>query len=90
MFLGLHAQVDIIAIDFSEKLPFRLKQPMVKAAIKVDPLLHYLCLWSRISSFGVSLHFGVQRGVYFEITYSGLLGDAQSRRLMISNSKVSL
>ncbi|XP_075519867.1 protein GAMETOPHYTE DEFECTIVE 1-like isoform X2 [Primulina tabacum] len=56
------SEVDIIAIDFSEKLPFRLKQPMVKTAIK--------------------------RGVYFEITYSGLLGDAQSRRLMISNSKM--
>ncbi|KZV23945.1 hypothetical protein F511_23089 [Dorcoceras hygrometricum] len=56
------SEVNIIAIDFSEKLPFRLKQPMVKAAIK--------------------------RGVYFEITYSGLLGDAQSRRLMISNSKM--
>ncbi|XP_073291753.1 protein GAMETOPHYTE DEFECTIVE 1-like [Primulina huaijiensis] len=56
------SEVDIIAIDFSEKLPFRLKQPMVKSAIK--------------------------RGVYFEITYSGLLGDAQSRRLMISNSKM--
>ncbi|XP_073270880.1 protein GAMETOPHYTE DEFECTIVE 1-like isoform X2 [Primulina huaijiensis] len=56
------SEVDIIAIGFSEKLPFRLKQPMVKTAIK--------------------------RGVYFEITYSGLLGDAQSRRLMISNSKM--
>ncbi|XP_073140900.1 protein GAMETOPHYTE DEFECTIVE 1 [Henckelia pumila] len=56
------SEVDIIAIDFSEKLPFRLKQHMVKAAIK--------------------------RGLYFEITYSGLLGDAQSRRLMISNSKM--
>lgn len=29
------AQVDIIAIDFSEKIPFRLKLPMVKAAIEV-------------------------------------------------------
>ncbi|KAK2996334.1 hypothetical protein RJ639_025657, partial [Escallonia herrerae] len=27
------SEVDLIAIDFSEKLPFRLKQPMVKAAI---------------------------------------------------------
>ncbi|KAF8404499.1 hypothetical protein HHK36_009384 [Tetracentron sinense] len=27
-------KVDLIAIDFSEKLPFRLKLPMVKAAIK--------------------------------------------------------
>ncbi|KAL3625926.1 hypothetical protein CASFOL_030455 [Castilleja foliolosa] len=53
------AEVDMIAIDFSDKLPFRLKQPMVKAAIK--------------------------RGVYFEITYSGLVADAQTRRQMISN-----
>ncbi|TYJ33449.1 hypothetical protein E1A91_A05G104600v1 [Gossypium mustelinum] len=28
------AEVDIISIDFSDKLPFRLKLPMVKAAIK--------------------------------------------------------
>ncbi|KAL6516496.1 hypothetical protein OROGR_019801 [Orobanche gracilis] len=55
------AEVDIIAIDFSDKLPFRLKQPMVKAAIK--------------------------RGLYFEITYSGLIADAQTRRQMISNCK---
>ncbi|KAG8387761.1 hypothetical protein BUALT_Bualt02G0054900 [Buddleja alternifolia] len=55
------SEVDMIAIDFVEKLPFRLKQPMVKAAIK--------------------------RGVYFEITYSGLIVDAQSRRQMISNCK---
>ncbi|XP_059660673.1 protein GAMETOPHYTE DEFECTIVE 1 [Cornus florida] len=27
------SEVDLISIDFSEKLPFRLKQPMVKAAI---------------------------------------------------------
>ncbi|PIM99944.1 Protein subunit of nuclear ribonuclease P (RNase P) [Handroanthus impetiginosus] len=56
------SEVDMIAIDFSEKLPFRLKQPMVKAAIK--------------------------RGLYFEITYSGLIADAQSRRQMISNCKL--
>ncbi|XP_057978045.1 protein GAMETOPHYTE DEFECTIVE 1 [Malania oleifera] len=30
----LASEVDIIAIDFSEKLPFRLKLPLVKAAIK--------------------------------------------------------
>lgn len=30
-----NVQVDIIAIDFSDKLPFRLKQPVIKAAIKV-------------------------------------------------------
>ncbi|KAI3450482.1 hypothetical protein Pfo_007147 [Paulownia fortunei] len=56
------SEVDMIAIDFSEKLPFRLKQPMVKAAIK--------------------------RGVYFEVTYCGLIADAQSRRQMISNCKL--
>ncbi|PON84179.1 RNase P subunit p [Trema orientale] len=55
-------EVDIIAIDFSEKLPFRLKLPMVKAAI--------------------------QRGVYFEITYSNLIADVQARRQMIANAKL--
>lgn len=56
--------VDMIAIDFSEKemLPFRLTQPMVKAAIK--------------------------RGVYFEITYSGLIADAKAKQRMISNCKL--
>ncbi|KAB1227051.1 Ribonuclease P protein subunit p30 [Morella rubra] len=54
--------VDIIAIDFSEKLPFRLKLPMVKAAI--------------------------ERGVYFEITYSDLISDVRTRRQMISNAKL--
>ncbi|RVW65981.1 Ribonuclease P protein subunit p30 [Vitis vinifera] len=55
------SEVDLIAIDFSEKLPFRLKLPMVKAAIK--------------------------RGVYFEITYSNLISDVQSRKQVISNAK---
>ncbi|XP_017231632.1 uncharacterized protein LOC108205993 isoform X2 [Daucus carota subsp. sativus] len=55
-------QVDLIAIDFSDKLPFRLKQPLVKAAI--------------------------ERGVYFEITYSSLIMDAQARRQFISNAKL--
>ncbi|KAL8258706.1 hypothetical protein R6Q59_026659 [Mikania micrantha] len=54
-------EVDIIAIDFSENR-FRLKQPVVKAAI--------------------------ERGVYFEITYSGLVMDAQLRRQIISNAKL--
>lgn len=31
----------MIAIDFSEKLPFRLKQQMVTAAIKVFSFLPY-------------------------------------------------
>ncbi|KAF6137525.1 hypothetical protein GIB67_031804 [Kingdonia uniflora] len=57
------AEVDIIAIDFSEKLPFRLKLPMVKAAI--------------------------ERGVYFEITYSSLIdAQYQSRVQMITNAKL--
>ncbi|WCJ41154.1 Polymerase/histidinol phosphatase-like [Euphorbia peplus] len=56
------SEVDIISVDFSEKLPFRLKQPMVKAAI--------------------------QRGVYFEITYSDLIVDVQVRRQMISSAKL--
>ncbi|KAL6956299.1 ribonuclease P [Sarracenia purpurea var. burkii] len=56
------SEVDLISIDFSEKLPFRLKLPMVIAAIK--------------------------RGVYFEISYSGLVMDAQARRQLISNAKL--
>lgn len=56
------SEVDLIAIDFSEKLPFRLKLPMVKAAIK--------------------------RGVYFEITYSNLISDVQSRKQVISNARL--
>ncbi|VFQ91452.1 unnamed protein product [Cuscuta campestris] len=56
------SQVDVITIDFSQKMLFRLKQPMVKAA--------------------------VQRGIYFEITYSSLLTDAQARRQMIPNAKL--
>ncbi|KAI3964551.1 hypothetical protein MKW92_053797 [Papaver armeniacum] len=33
------SEVDLIAIDFSERLPFRLKLPMVKAAIEVEGIL---------------------------------------------------
>ncbi|KAG7534889.1 RNase P subunit p30 [Arabidopsis thaliana x Arabidopsis arenosa] len=56
------AEVDLISIDFSDKMLFRLKHPMVKAAI--------------------------QRGIYFEIKYSDLLMDAQTRRQVISNAKL--
>ncbi|KAG7547840.1 polymerase/histidinol phosphatase-like [Arabidopsis suecica] len=52
------AEVDLIFIDFTDKMLFRLKHPMVKAAI--------------------------QRGIYFEIKYSDLLMDAQTRRQVIS------
>ncbi|KAJ7980922.1 Ribonuclease P subunit p30 [Quillaja saponaria] len=55
-------EVDVIAIDFSVKLPFRLKQPMVKAA--------------------------AERGVYFEITYSDLITNIQTRRQLIFNAKL--
>lgn len=58
----LKSEVDMIAIDFSVKLPFRLKLPMVKAAI--------------------------ERGLYFEITYSDLIADIQVRRQMIPNAKL--
>lgn len=54
--------VDIISIDFSAKLPFRLKQSMVKMA--------------------------TQRGVVFEVSYSGLIADVQLRRQLISNAKL--
>ncbi|KAK2424886.1 polymerase/histidinol phosphatase protein [Trifolium repens] len=54
--------VDIISIDFSAKLPFRLKQAMVKMAI--------------------------QRGIVFEVSYSGLIANVQLRRQLISNAKL--
>ncbi|XP_058109916.1 uncharacterized protein LOC131253107 isoform X2 [Magnolia sinica] len=56
------SEVDLIAIDFSQKLPFRLKLPMVKAAI--------------------------ERGVYFEITYSPLISDIHARRQMLPGAKL--
>ncbi|XP_023639845.1 uncharacterized protein LOC17888427 isoform X2 [Capsella rubella] len=56
------AEVDMISIDFTDKMLFRLKHPMVQAAIK--------------------------RGIYFEIKYSDLLVDAQTRRQVISNAKL--
>ncbi|KAG6417952.1 hypothetical protein SASPL_120149 [Salvia splendens] len=59
-----NSEVDMISIDFSkmDSFSFRLRQPMIKAAIK--------------------------RGLYFEITYSDLIGDAESKRKMISNCKL--
>ncbi|KAG5598786.1 hypothetical protein H5410_030156 [Solanum commersonii] len=116
------SEVDIIAIDFSDKLPFRLKQSMVKAAIQSYMLLvgggrypmelvevrnkHgasnwifrlkelyadelsflqlFMVFWM-IESFDFFL---LQRGVYFEITYSSLILDAQMRRQTISNAKL--
>ncbi|KAG6492394.1 hypothetical protein ZIOFF_047357 [Zingiber officinale] len=54
--------VDIIALDFSQKLPFRLKIPPIKLAI--------------------------QRGLYFEITYSHLIVDSHVTRKILSDAKV--
>ncbi|XP_057747885.1 protein GAMETOPHYTE DEFECTIVE 1-like [Arachis stenosperma] len=55
------SEVDIITIDFSKKLPFKIKQNMVKAA--------------------------VERGVCFEVSYSGVLTDAEIRRPWIYGAK---
>ncbi|THU61018.1 hypothetical protein C4D60_Mb07t18850 [Musa balbisiana] len=55
------SEVDIIAMDFSQKLPFRLKLPFIKLAI--------------------------QRGLYFEITYSHLIADVHVRRQILSDAK---
>lgn len=40
-------------------------------------------------AFDVCL-FDMQRGVYFEITYSNLISDVQSRKQVISNAKVRI
>lgn len=37
-------QVDLISIDFSQKLPFRIKLPMVKAAIEVSSKTIFILL----------------------------------------------
>jgi hypothetical protein len=81
-----------------------LKLPLVKAAIEVCSAMIFLSFFRsllvRVS--GVCRHFvtrnvgmvidiwsfDAQRGVYFEITYSDLIVDVQTRRQMISNAKV--
>ncbi|KAG6538811.1 hypothetical protein ZIOFF_003941 [Zingiber officinale] len=60
--IPLKMDVDIIALDFSQKLPFRLKIPSIKLAI--------------------------QRGLYFEITYSHLIADSHVRRKILSDVKL--
>ncbi|KAK6935950.1 RNase P subunit p30, partial [Dillenia turbinata] len=87
--------VDIIAIDFA-KLPFRMKLPMIKAAIGLCSLFFVLCslfkfmnvrvlilpvVFRRMFEFGI-----VQRGIYFEIVYSPLIMEAE-RRQTISDAK---
>lgn len=88
--------MNIISIDFSEKVPFRLKLPMVKAAIEVGLYLHTLkknkknpLLLLNIT-FIMLVSFGAQRGVCFEIAYTDLILDLQARRQMISNAKVCI
>ncbi|MED6158344.1 hypothetical protein PIB30_031974 [Stylosanthes scabra] len=55
------SDVDIITIDFSKKLPFKIKSNMVKVA--------------------------AERGVCFEVSYSGLLTDTDVRRPWIHGAK---
>uniref|UniRef100_A0ACD6A0R2 Uncharacterized protein n=1 Tax=Avena sativa TaxID=4498 RepID=A0ACD6A0R2_AVESA len=55
-------EMDVISIDFSHKLPFRLKLPMIKLAL--------------------------QRGIHFEIAYSPLIGDVNSRRQVLAEAKL--
>ncbi|XP_042401860.1 uncharacterized protein LOC121991861 [Zingiber officinale] len=56
------SMVDIITLDFSQKLPFRLKISSIKLAI--------------------------QRGLYFEVTYSHLIADSHVRRKILSDVKL--
>jgi hypothetical protein len=37
-------QVDLISIDFSQRLPFHTKSALVKAAVEVCPIISYLFL----------------------------------------------
>uniref|UniRef100_A0ACD5WQQ2 Uncharacterized protein n=1 Tax=Avena sativa TaxID=4498 RepID=A0ACD5WQQ2_AVESA len=55
-------EMDVISIDFSHKLPFRLKLAMVKLAL--------------------------QRGIHFEIAYSPLIDDVNSRRQVLAEAKL--
>ncbi|KAM3312349.1 hypothetical protein ACQJBY_032350 [Aegilops geniculata] len=55
-------EIDAISIDFSHKLPFRLKLPMIKLAL--------------------------QRGIHFEIAYSPLIDDVNSRRQVLAEAKL--
>ncbi|VAI04426.1 unnamed protein product [Triticum turgidum subsp. durum] len=55
-------EIDVISIDFSHKLPFRLKLPMIKLAL--------------------------QRGIHFEIAYSPLIDDVNSRRQVLAEAKL--
>uniref|UniRef100_A0ACD5YWR3 Uncharacterized protein n=1 Tax=Avena sativa TaxID=4498 RepID=A0ACD5YWR3_AVESA len=56
-------EMDVISIDFSHKLPFRLKLAMIKLAL--------------------------QRGIHFEIAYSPLIDDVNSRRQVLAEAKVT-
>ncbi|KAI3909896.1 hypothetical protein MKW98_012950 [Papaver atlanticum] len=95
------SEVDLIAIDFSERLPFRLKLPMVKVAIEVHSLSLFLIFFlmydeleSNSSYFEACtkicmvLFIIMQRGIYFEITYSHLISDIQARRQIVTNAKL--
>ncbi|XP_037421357.1 uncharacterized protein LOC119286114 isoform X1 [Triticum dicoccoides] len=55
-------EIDVISIDFSHKLPFRLKLPTIKLAL--------------------------QRGIHFEIAYSPLIDDVNSRRQVLAEANL--
>ncbi|CAM0874278.1 unnamed protein product [Alopecurus aequalis] len=55
-------EIDVISIDFSHKLPFRLRLPIIKLAL--------------------------QRGIHFEIAYSPLIDDVNSRRQVLAEAKL--
>ena len=86
--------MDIISINFAEKVPFRLKLPMIKAAIEVLFFIFISIFLLFSFPFFVCVFrvfmcaLKTQRGVCFEITYSDLITDLQARRQMICNAKV--
>lgn len=95
-------QVDWIAIDFSRDLPFRLKLPMIKAAINwgllelvcICPVPSYLYILASSKHESTSPQISdlriifLQRGVYFEMAYSHLISKTKPKRESMPNAKV--
>ncbi|KAL8113871.1 hypothetical protein AgCh_020960 [Apium graveolens] len=57
--------VELIAIDFSDKLPFRLKQPLVKAAIERSSMLPLLPQMPLKSPANQSKHASSESGTTY-------------------------
>ncbi|KAK8959118.1 hypothetical protein KSP40_PGU003570 [Platanthera guangdongensis] len=75
------SEVDIISLDFSQKLPFRLKLPMVQAAIKRG--VHFEISYSHLISDGHA-----RRQILSE---AKMLGEwTRGKNLIISGSATSL